>query len=165
MFNPWTATFEEVQEATKQFEGSNLENPLDQWVAVQRINSKRDVITAGNGFAVLACLRLIVTHGLVAPEWLTYAFNGRYDAVLNCRAKSWDSPLSFGKPYKLGTNINALRKRRLLRFAVLNEVKKILASEPNQPIDESLFERVAEKFYIGKTQVSEYYYEAKKMNI
>lgn len=136
--------------------------PYFQWNALKTIEARRHIVEAGDGYEVLACIRKCVTHGVVAPEWLAYAFNRRYDAVLNCKAKSWDDPLSFGKPYKKGANLNAMRKRRLLRFAVWNEARRLLNESPQMPIDEYFFEVIGKPFNIGKTLASEYYYEAKQ---
>lgn len=51
----------------------------------------------------------------------------------------------------------------MLRFAVLNEITATLATNPDTPIDENLFEVVGKKFNIKKTLASEYYYDAKKV--
>lgn len=137
-------------------------SPFQQWHGLNELEHKRKFVEAGDGFEVLACIRICVTRGLIAPEWLAYAFNRRYDAVLTCKAKSWDDDASFGKPYKKGFNLRAARKKRKLMFAVWNEANHILKSNPETPIDEALFECIGKKFYIGKTLASEYYYDAKK---
>ena len=137
--------------------------PLFQYVAVRRCNALKPEIEAGSGFAVLAAVRICGTHGLVMPLWLVFAFNRRYDAVLNCRAASWDDPESFGRPYKKGSQLSAMRKARTLRFAVLNAVGDILSKTPDTPIDKQLFEQVGGPLAIGATLATEYYYQAKKI--
>ena len=160
MFNPFTASFEEAQALAGN--DTSPTNPIFQWANAQYINESRKRIEAGDGFEVLACIRRCVTSGLIAPKWLGMEFNKRYDAVLNCRAKSWDDDIAFGMPYKKGTNISALRKKRILSLAVYNEIRSMLIINPNTPIDEGLFETVGKKFNLGKTLTSEYYYEQKK---
>jgi hypothetical protein len=160
MFNPFTASFEEAQALAGN--DSSPTSPIFQWADAQYINESRKRIEDGDGFEVLACIRRCVTSGLIAPKWLGMEFNKRYDTVLNCRAKSWDDAIAFGMPYKKGTNISALRKKRILSFAVYNEIRSRLRLNSNIPIDEGLFESVGKKFNLGKTLTSEYYYEQKK---
>jgi hypothetical protein len=158
MFDPFTSTFEDAAALS---EGANSPtSPLSQWFAAQKIN-KLEHVDDLDGFAVLGAIRECITSGLVAPEWLAYAFNSRYNSVLSCRAKSWDDPKAFGLPYKKGTNIASLRKKRMLMFAVWNEIILIKKMNPDTPIDDGLFESVGKKFALGKTLCSEYYYSAK----
>ena len=164
--NPWEwpdLMPEQVRELSESDPGTGPETPLFQYFAVRRCNDLRVEIDAGSGFAVLAAVRICGTHGLVMPEWLSYAFNRRYDAVLNCRASSWDDPMSFGKPYPKGTNIKARHKARMMRFAVLNAINDIRNKEKGAPIDKRLFERVGGQLFIGATLAEEYYYAAKRI--
>ena len=163
MFNPFTASFDEAQALNG--EDYSPSSPISQWVSAQYINESRKRIEDGDGFEVLACIRRCVTSGLIAPKWLGMEFNKRYDSVLNCRAKSWDDNVAFGIPYKKGTNIAALKKKRKFMFAVYIEIQNTLESNPCTPIDAGLFETVGKKFNLGKTLTSEYYYEAKKYAI
>lgn len=165
MFDPWNATFEEAIQESERLRSlkSDVRDPIFQLDAVNRINSQRQRVESGDGFAVLACIRACVTNDLIAPAWLAYEFNSRYDAVLNCRAKSWDDPRSFGKPYPKGTNIRALEKKRRLKFQIWNEVREMRSRDPDRAIDEHLFEEIGEKHGLGKTLASEFYYEAKKI--
>eukprot|EP01041_Mallomonas_annulata_P029531 gene29531-51547_t len=136
---------------------------LFQFFAVQHCIALREEIEKDeSGFAVLGAVRQCGTYGLVMPDWLVYAFNRRYDAVLNFRALSWDAPESFGRPYPKGTNRVAQRKKRMLQFQVWNEVTRIRKMEPDTPIDGELFERVCGPLNIRVTLASEYYYSVKK---
>lgn len=161
MFNPFTASFEEAQALA----GDDISptSPIFQWADAQYINESRGRIEGGDGFEVLACIRRCVTSGLIAPKWLGMEFNKRYDAVLNCHAKSWNDDIAFGMPYKKGVHLNALKRKRESMFAVYIETKRILKENPNLPIGEELFEIVGKKFAMQKTLASEYYYEAKKI--
>ena len=113
-----------------------------------------------SGFDVLHWVSVCARCGLAMPEWLSRAYLRRYDAVLNLRAGSWDDPAAFGRPYKKGANLTAMRKRRRLRFAVLAQITMVRWQEPDTPIDENLFERVGKEFNVGKTLCAELYYEA-----
>lgn len=164
-FDPWTASFEDAKAAQdgREFSGDPAE-PIYQWAAVQKINERRQARDNGDGFAVLACIRNCVTHGLIAPEWLAYAFNRRYDAVLNFRAKSWDDPKAFGRPNKKHVQLAAERKRRVTEWQVWNMARDILARAPDTPIDAHFFECIGKqcKPPIGKTLASEHYYRIAK---
>ena len=133
--------------------------PLFQWAALQDIEASRAVIERGDGFALLGAVRKCANHDLAMPEWLAKQFIRRYDRVLNCRAEIWDEV--FGKPYPKGTDINAMRKRRELGFAVWLEVQSILNQEPETTIDAGLFERVGERFKIGKSFADKLYYSGR----
>lgn len=159
MFDPFSATYDEAFELSNTLDFRI--NPIFQWNAAQEIIKLKSEVEKGDGFTVLECIRKCVTFELIAPQWLAYAFNSKYDAVMTFRAKSWDDPKSFGKPYKKGTNINARRKERMLKFAISNEAKKLLREYPDTPIDDYFFEQIGKKFNIGKTLASEYYYKAK----
>jgi hypothetical protein len=162
-FDPWTADRETAKLAQDGcgLEWANSCGPVFQASAAKQIAAAKSAIDAGNGFAVLTCIRQCVTHGLVAPEWLAYAFNRRYDAVSLCLANSWDSTLAFGKPYP-GRQLNALRKARTKTLAVWLAVREVIAREPGTPIDKGLFERVGEPLGLGATLAEEFYYKAKQ---
>lgn len=163
-FDPWHSSFEDAQCASDDCRGAhnNPCDPLLQWSAAQEIERLKASVDAGNGFAVLACIRKCVTHGLVAPEWLALAFNRRYDHVLHARAKSWDASESFGRPYPKGTNLNAQKKRRDLGPSVWCAVHEIKQKDPGRAIGPELFEEIGKEFGIGKTLAEEYFYEQKK---
>jgi hypothetical protein len=155
---------EQLVELAEQCAGAGPESPFFQYCAVRTINRLKPEIEAGSGFDVLAAVRDCGTHGLVMPLWLVRAFNRRYDAVLSCRASSWDDPQSFGRPYPKGAHLNALRKARTTRFAVFNAVRAMLKSEYEPPpIDKALFEQVGSELGVGGTLAEEYYYSVKKM--
>ena len=162
-FDPWTASWSEAQQAGREFDVADPCNPIFQLNAAQVIEAMRTAVESGDGFVVLACIRKVVAHGLIAPDWLATAYIRRYDAVLNCRAGSWDDPLAFGKPYPKGVHLSALRRRRELRFAVVNAITDIKLRDPERPIDAGLFEEVGELVGIGKTTADELYYEGRKL--
>lgn len=159
-------TFEEAKAEHDKFIAANPEQslqpdtPLFQWCALKEIDQYKEKFLAGDRFLLMLAIRKCAQCGLPLPEWVSQAYIESFDHVLNCRVKSWDE--AFSPPYKKGTNIAALRKRRNLKFGVLNEVRRIIAMEPKTKIDGALFERVGARFNIGKTLCAEYYYSVNK---
>ncbi len=138
--------------------------PIAQTVAAHEVLSAKDRIDSGDGFALLGAIRNVVSHGLVAPDWLAYAFNRRYYAVTMFRAGSWDDPLAFGRPFPKGTNLAARRKAKIGRIKVFNAVRERLAKQPDTPIDKSLFEEIGRPLGFGATLTETFYYLELKMS-
>jgi hypothetical protein len=164
--DPWQwpkLTSEEIARLSADPANEAPEGPLFQYMAVLECNELRKEIessAATSGFAVLLAVRHCATHGLVLPDWLAYAFNRRFDSVLQCRASSWDDPISFGSPYPKGSHKNAMRKARIGRIAVHLAVGRRLEAAPETAIDKALFESVGKELGYGSTLTSDYYYEA-----
>jgi hypothetical protein len=159
-FDPWKSSYEEAIKLQEDL-GNPIrpQAPIFQKSAADHIQSRKEQIKEGDGFEVLSCIRWCINHGLVAPIWLCKEFNKRYDSVLNLKAKSWDDPLAFGKPYKKNFNLNAAHKKKYKKFGVYIEIKRQLNCNPKPPIDDHLFEIVGKQFDIGKTLAKEFYYE------
>jgi hypothetical protein len=163
IFDPWKSSFDEAIKFQEELGHEyGPQTPIFQKSAADHIQSRKKQIEKGDGFEVLSCIRWCINHGLVAPSWLCKEFNKRYDSVLNLKAKSWDDPLSFGKPYKKGFNLKAAEKEKYKKYTIHAEIIRRLNSKPKPPIDDYLFEIVGEQFGIGKTLVKEYYYKVEK---
>ena len=162
-FDPWTGTFDEMQEANlfSALPDADPARPLYQWYGAQLIQSMRSEAEE-SGFAVLACVRRCANHDLVMPEWLARVFIRRYDAVLTCRADSWDSPLAFGKPYPKGKHLSALRAARAHRMDVYNRVNAAILRNPEKALGVKLFREVGNEIGLKSTAVQNYHYEATK---
>lgn len=132
--------------------------PIYQVSAAERVSSLKDGALSGDGFDVLSAISWCATHQLVMPEWLSQEYLNRYREVLNCRLGSWDD--AFGKPYP-GKHLNSLKKKRNLRFAVVNRVNEIKREEPRTPTDKSLFSRVGKELNLGATHTEELYYSGR----
>jgi hypothetical protein len=159
--NPWdwvNLTDLQILDLAALSKGSGPLQPIFQYSAVQGCYKLRAGVEAGNGFDILACVRTCGTHGLVMPLWLVYAFNRKYDAVLNLNAMSWSDPLSFGKPYPKGSTRAAMKKRRYNAVGVWNAV--VVRVRNGEKIDAGLFESVGKPLGLGKTLTEEYYYYA-----
>ncbi len=136
--------------------------PLYQWIALHELD-----IYAGlykeDEYYLMTAIRVCANHDLPLPGWAAKAYITAYDAVNNAREKSWDKV--FGSPYPKGAHLNAIRKKRMLSVAVLNEINLIKSMDPNVKIDDYLFETVGKKFGIGKSLANEYYYSAKNFMV
>ena len=163
--DPWTWT-ELSKEDLLTFSKSLLpEKQTMQFFAVHECLALRQLIEADqsdSGFAVLKAVSLCAKNGLVMPDWLATAFMIRFRAVAEFEALSWDSPLSFGRPYRKGVSVSAGRKKYKYQWQVYLIVKSILREEPKTPIDKSLFERVGKPLGLGATLTEEYYYSCKR---
>ncbi len=163
--DPWEwpdLTAEELRELASQTTEPGPNEPIFQYVAVRDCAGLRPLIEAGSGRAVLEAVSICALRGLVMPDWLASAFLLRFRAVTQSRAASWDDPLSFGRPYPKGTNIQAQRKAFRLSVRVYNEVVSIRRKEPMTPIDKGLFERVGKPLGLGATLAQAYYYDMKE---
>lgn len=126
-FDPWTAAEEE---ALKEFYAGN-ERAFFQFCAADDIKTLKSQIEdamqirgkeAGNssklkavaaaGSSILFCVKRAMEAGLVAPDWLSYAFNQRYYPVVRYEARNWSDPKSFGD----STGKKKLENRRKLRI-------------------------------------------------
>jgi hypothetical protein len=134
--------------------------PLFQWAALNDLEHMKEVFEKGDSYLLMTAIRVCACHSLPLPNWAASAYIKAYDSVNNARDKSWDSV--FGLPYKKGTHLSAIRKKRVTKVKVWIEIKDILKKNPKTAIDEALFESVGKKNNIGKTLASEYYYEAVK---
>lgn len=168
VFDPWTANTSEMEEAqTAWLSSGKKASPLDpasQFWAVANIAARKPKIlyTGESNEAsreILWCVRVFLSHGIIAPEWLADAFAKRFDAVLNADVASWSDPLAFGTPYQKGTHIAAVRKALRNGPKVVSKVNAILKSDPQTPISKALFERVGIHLGLGATLTEELYYD------
>lgn len=162
-FDPWVSSFEDAikfeNKNQNKYIGDN-QSPIMQASAARRANQLKDQVISGDGFSLLAVIRICASSGLVIPPWAVKQYIAKYDVILNCRASSWDD--AFGKPYK-GKHLKKLKQRRDLRHPVYMRVREILASNSRPPIDKGLFEEVGEHFGIKATYAEELYREGKEL--
>lgn len=116
----------------------------------------------GNKWALMQAILVCAMENIPLPKWTAQAYELAYDAVRTGKAKSWDDV--FDKPYPPSTHLNKVAKRCEILWPLYQRVQEIISKSPGRPVDVSLFEEVAREFCIGKTQASEYYYEAKQIN-
>lgn len=135
--------------------------PFFQWAAFQTIKQLEAVFNGGGEWALMRAIFECAKCELPLPEWVAKAYLRAYHKVAQCEEKSWDAV--FGKPYPKGTNLEALKKKRNLKFAVFNTIISAVKSDPDTAIDAGLFEKVGREFNIGKTLAEEYYREASKV--
>jgi hypothetical protein len=140
---------------------STREDQIFITAAFHRLDELESQFESGDGFALLAAIRVCANWGLTMPAWVAEAYITRYDQVLSCQAGSWDEV--FGRPYPERSRLANMRQRRELRFDVYHRIRQILACEPTTPIDTALFEKVGAQVGIKKTLCAELYYEAKSI--
>jgi len=109
----------------------------------------------GDPRALMAALRECARCSIPMPDWVAHAYIARYDAVLNCRAGSWDD--AFGRPFPKGAHLSARRKRRTKAPAVWLAVRE--AQDAGRAIDEGLFAEIGKTLGLGKTLTAEFYYQ------
>jgi hypothetical protein len=114
----------------------------------------------GNRWALMQAIDVCATYREPLPDWAAAAYREAFESVRTGRAKSWDAV--FGKPYPKGSHGAAIYKRQTVMWPIFNAVLQFRAKDKKVALDTALFERVGKIFGIGKTQVSEFYYEAKK---
>lgn len=132
--------------------------PFPRWCALQNLRELEAQYHAGDRMALMAAMRECARAGIAPPSWAAEAFIKGYDSVLNCRVGSWDA--AYGAPYPKGTQLAALRKRRLNRAKIYKAVIAAIVSDPTRPIDAGLFEEVGREFYMSKGAAEALYYDA-----
>lgn len=129
---------------------------LFQYAATRNVLALRPAIEAGSGFDVLEAVGECARCGLVIPDWLAEAFLKRYRAVSQARAKSWDDPQAFGAPYPKSTNVNAVRKARIIGVRLYSEASRLMNYPPHLSQTDALAQ-VGEKLGVAKTLAEQYF--------
>ncbi len=102
-FDPFTATLEE---AKAQPDAWAEHGAVLRWGAAQQIARDREDLEKNPIHGVAKCVRA----GLIAPDWLAYAFLRQYGQVLRCEVASWDE--AFGTPFAPGKHLSTYRLQR-----------------------------------------------------
>ncbi|WP_146014047.1 hypothetical protein [Trinickia dabaoshanensis] len=114
-----------------------------QWVQLRNIKRLESHFVAGDTQALMLAIALIMQHRLEPPEWVATAYLRAYDDVQNGDANTWDDAL--GHPFPKGRQPAAFRKERDLVFTVWLAILESQKSDAPPPIDDLLFERIAEQ--------------------
>ncbi len=162
LFDPWTASLEEAQQQPNAYEP---QGSVQQCVYANELTAKRDEIITGDGFSVLQAVAKCAVAGLALPDWLARAFLARYRSVQGGQVGSWDDEKSFGKPYPKGTQMSAIRRRRLNRSRVVIVVNKLIFQNPGIVIDTHFWERVGLEIGEGKTNAQKLHAQSVNMGM
>lgn len=157
-FDPWTATEKEAMfEYLARIDAGETETQALTAVWQQdnaaQVNAQRSAIESGDGLAVLACIRTILTGGLVAPEWLVLAYSKRYDNVQNFAHMSWDD--AFGKPHPPNTQQFKERRAWLYPILIRQAIDRELATT-NLSLSK-IIEKLAPVFMVSKSGLWNHY--------
>lgn len=107
---------------------------------------------AGDKNALIRAIKFCFNQEIVAPEWVVAAFFRATNKWYSMEVKELGE--AFGLARRKGVNINALKKKRRLQFAVFNAVHD--ARQRQIRVDDELFEAIGAKLHIGKTLAKEY---------
>jgi hypothetical protein len=126
-------------------------------ISDEQLDESEQRLRDGDKGALMDVLFYYIFRGLRIPTWVTVEFWKAYAKVHDGHASSWDDV--FGKPWP-GKHLGDLRHRKELAMPVWERVEALRAK---QPVDDALFEKVADEFDgMGKRQVKELYYAVKK---
>ena len=152
-----TWTFEEAQRRSEEEEPELLERqqPFVVWMVLNHLDELKEKFDGGDKFALPEAIQKCANHDLVMPDWVADAYVEGYRNIVHAKFRSWDDVFSQAYP---GRKLAALRKRRVLGPGVSARIRDILEREPETRIDEALFERVGQKFGIGKMLTAQFYY-------
>jgi hypothetical protein len=114
-------------------------------------------------FFLFRAIDLCAKHSLTMPDWVASAFSLGFNTVHQFEYGSWDE--AFGRPYP-GKQLTRLRERRKFRDPVWKRVNELVNLDPTRPFDNNrknggngIFEQVGKELGLGRTRVSELYYE------
>lgn len=139
--DPWTMSLEEALALPDDLDDTR--GRTWQFVTAQNIADQRAAIEAGDGRATMTAVTRCIEVGLPVPAWLAALFMARHKAGVE--RSSWDHPDAFDRPHPRYTHLARVRKDASAGPVVYFLVRKILADDPEQKIDDSLFEKVAKK--------------------
>lgn len=113
----------------------------------------------GDKYFLLEALRLCcVSKERKLADWVARAVVIAIDKWDRAKVRTLDEAFDVERPK--GYRRGPAEKKRALQSYVYIEVINLITG--GHPVDESLFESVGEKFGIGKTQATIYYYDFKK---
>jgi hypothetical protein len=124
-----------------------------------RLDKHHERFLAGESVALLDALEVCATFRVPPPQWAADEFVIRFLSWADFSVQTLDE--AFGVTRPKGMHLKARRHRESLRFNILREVARRRGLK--QPVDEALFEAVAEAVGGVSTQaIRKIYYETPK---
>lgn len=163
-FFSWT--FEDAYNAWEKWPHKNnssygQKDPLTRWVHAFDLLSMAAVYeSTKNAGIVLEAIFTCAINGFAIPMWCAQAYIDAVREVRHFEAKSWDDV--FGNPHPKGTQLEAKKSKRYKSPAVHNRVTEIKKTNPETPIDRSLFEEIGKEFGLCGSLAEKYYYSFKE---
>jgi hypothetical protein len=108
----------------------------------------------GNKAVVLTALHQCFLMKRPVPEWLRLAFIETYESAARFEIRTWDE--AFGRAQEKGVHLDARRHYAELCYPV---ALGVALRDPEESIDEGLFEKIGSDLRIGKTKASDVYYK------
>jgi hypothetical protein len=123
-----------------------------------RLNQHRERFLAGESVALLDALEVCATFHVPLPRWAADEFVKRFLAWADFSVPTLDEAFEVTRK---GTHLNASRRRALLSYRILDEIAR--RRKLKQPVDEGMFEAVAEDVGgVSAQTVRKIYYETPK---
>ena len=111
----------------------------------------------GDKSRLLAAIRFCGKYKLIMPDWVVNEFRTGTDPWFKYEVKELGEALGVGRK---GVHLAAEKKKHKLKYKVYNKITDAKFADKKKPIEE-LFVEIGKELHLGKTLVSEYYYEAK----
>ncbi len=169
LFDPFTATLEDALAQPDAYAAQR--GAVIRWGGAQQLIHGRERYERYplDGIAVCAI------HALVAPDWLARAYLSSYRRYRDGKSTTE----AFGAPFKKGTQVAAMRHRRLERVRVANVVAEFVSRYPSESVDDLYaaggatgsnratghLGEFAARLGVGKTKAAQLHSEAVRMGI
>jgi hypothetical protein len=123
-----------------------------------RLDQHRGRLLAGESVALLDAIEICATFRVPLPQWAADEFVKRFLAWADFSVLTLDEAFEVTRK---GTHLSASRRRALLSYRILDEIAR--RRKLKQPVDEGMFEAVAEAVGDVSAQlVRKIYYETPK---
>ena len=138
----------------------DLNLPMFQWYALNEIKKCKISYDNGYKFNLIYAIKLCAEHKVPLPEWVAKEFIEAIESLQAGKTNSYDKV--FTLPYVKGKHVKNTHEKTLIRMQVWHCIYQTKKATPQTAIDIGLFELVGEKYGIGATLASKYYYDTKK---
>ena len=123
-----------------------------------RLDQQCERFLAGEPVALLDAIEICATFRVPLPQWAADEFVKRFLAWTDFSVPTLDEAFEVTRK---GTHLSASRRRALLSYRILDEIAR--RRKLKQPVDEGMFEAVAEAVGgVSAQTVRKIYYETPK---
>jgi len=129
--------------------------PISKYLGKKKLDVFERRFNNGDKLNLLHALSTCLTHELTMPDWVKKSFIEAHKKIVTLEVNKLEDV--FGSTKQKGKHAAAIRKKMKLSKLVFFEVG--VAVRDGKAVDIALFEEIGNKLGLGKTLVSEYYYE------